>query len=43
MTGRYVRSPQAQIDLDKIWDRTAEWWGTNPTHSFGNSPRYPLS
>jgi toxin ParE1/3/4 len=25
--GRYVLSPRARIDLDKIWDHTAERWG----------------
>jgi toxin ParE1/3/4 len=27
MTGRYILSPRAQIDRDKIWDHTAERWG----------------
>jgi toxin ParE1/3/4 len=26
MTG-YILSPRAQVDLDKIWDHTAERWG----------------
>jgi toxin ParE1/3/4 len=29
MTGRYILSPRAQIDLDKIWDRTVERWGVD--------------
>jgi toxin ParE1/3/4 len=29
MTGRYILSPRAQADLDKIWDRTAERWGVD--------------
>jgi len=27
MTGRYVLSPRAQVDLDKIWDYKAKHWG----------------
>ena len=27
MTGRYVLSPRAQLDLDEIWNYTAKRWG----------------
>ena len=27
MTFRYLLSPGAQVDLDKIWDHTEERWG----------------
>ena len=27
MTGGYILSPLAQIDLDRIWDYTAQRWG----------------
>jgi toxin ParE1/3/4 len=26
MRGRYVLSPRAQVDLEKIWDHTAQRW-----------------
>jgi toxin ParE1/3/4 len=29
MSARYVLSPRAQADMDEIWDRTAERWGTD--------------
>jgi toxin ParE1/3/4 len=27
MTGRYVLSPRAQLDLDEIWSYTESRWG----------------
>ncbi len=27
MTGRYVLSPRAKLDMEEIWDHTAKRWG----------------
>jgi toxin ParE1/3/4 len=34
MTGRYVLSPRAQTDLDKIWDHTADRWGLDQAETY---------
>jgi toxin ParE1/3/4 len=34
MSGRYVLSPRAQVDLDQIWDYTAERWGFEQAESY---------
>ena len=34
MTGRFVLSPRAEIDLDEIWDYTAERWGLEQAETY---------
>jgi toxin ParE1/3/4 len=31
---RYVLSPRAQVDLDEIWDYTAEKWGNDQAERY---------
>lgn len=34
MTGRCILSPRAELDLDEIWDYTAERWGLEQAETY---------